>query len=313
MNKLILDYPNGMSIEQYFGNDNSPFNAELEGYKNVKNAFETEKMYPTVEDIDAAYSNRLKDIGYGAFDLRSLKLSNISQGLMNNISMRVGNSTKLITDCSQEIAEAQNQLIKNFKLFVPNKAYNLDPGKWWLIPVNGAKYIIFGKTIALDIDENFYFKEIGLENEKDRADKLALVKEFHDARKSGVGARIDYAIVSLKENWYRYLYEKNLDLVRAAAHSIYWNPIALELMTIHDLYFGTVPAADWFLYPFYFQIRHNFSVAIPDKALFCGPPINLFKKPPFPGKMLAEIGLFIQYTNSFFGGKITLTRHGKSY
>jgi hypothetical protein len=163
------------------------------------------------------------------------------------------------------------------------------------------------------MNENVYFNEIGLPNRKERDEKLALIKEFHDAVKSGVNARIQYAVISIKRDIYGYLWNKTVDLITAAAHSVYWTPVALELMAVHDPFFGTISLKDWVLFPYYFQIRHNFTKEIPDKFISFGPPIELLKNPPFPGKMYAIAATFIQYTSSLFHGKITLTRHGKSY
>jgi hypothetical protein len=269
--------------------------------------------FPDNEAIKEYVNKKTQDFSYGEVDLRALKASNLSDRMANIIVQRIAGSPELISECSEEIAETENLFLKNFKLFTGNKSFNLDPNKWFAIVNDKQKYIIFGKYAAVDFDENVYFNEIGLGSPKDRAGKLAIVKEFHEAVKSGVNARIKYAVLSLKENLLKYLWDKNYDLITAASHAVYWAPAELMLLNVYNEFFGITPLADWFLYPYRWIIRHNFSQKVLDKVLIAGPPLKLLRKPPFGGNLVMQIGIFIQYTASLFGGKITLTRHGKSY
>jgi hypothetical protein len=219
----------------------------------------------------------------------------------------------LRADCQNEISDTSNLLLKNIPLLVPNKAYNIDPAKWFLMRCNGNDYVIFGKTVAIDINENYLFDKLGLKDKSLRDQKLEIVTSYHTAVKSGNNMSINYAVQNLKSEWYEYLYKKYCDLITTVAHLIYWTPIAFELIPVHYPYFGSITASDWFLFPHYFTIQHNFSRTVPDKFFKIGPPMNALKNPLYPGKVLCDIGLFLKITTSLFGGKMTFTRDQKTY
>jgi hypothetical protein len=289
--------------------------SHFEDYKlgSLLEYFEPDKQFPSGYDALEIYTNKLKDPTYGSVDLRSLKLSNFSNSFANKLMESIALNADLIADCATSIAETTQNVLKCCPLFIPNKAHNLDPAKWYLYVFTKAKYISFCKTVAIDINDNYLFEALSLKNEKDRAEKLTLITEFHKAIKSGNNTRINYAVTSLKENWYGVLMPKYIDLITENAHKIYWTPIALEMLPIHYTFFGTIPVADWLFYPYYGQMRSYFSKEVPNMGVVFGPPIKILKEPPFPGKMLVEIGVFIKYNAPLFGGKITFSRNGNEY
>jgi hypothetical protein len=315
MDNLKVHFPDGVHLD-ISREDNSDYmglDPKFTHNENYNKILTHEKMVPDIELYSQEYKKKLADYTYGNVDLRNAKVSNISDGLAQKLFQRIAASSNLIVDCSLEIDQAANQFIKNHQLFVSNKGYNYDHNKWYMIPIKGSKYVVFGKYVAVDIDENAYFEAMKLTNVKDREAKLALIKEWHDAVKSGVRSRMEYALDILDREYRKYLWDLNVDLITEAAHSVYWKPVNLGLLPVYERYFGTRPLEEWFLYPYFFELRHSFSVEIPDKSLIVGPPMKLFQKQPYPGRMLIQVGCFIEYTNSLFGGKITLTRHGKSY
>jgi hypothetical protein len=315
MDELKIHFPDGVQLDisrednaDYIGLD--PKFTQNEKYTMP---LTHEKLVPDIESYSQEYKKKLADYTYGNIDLRNAKHNDLFPGVSQKIYQRVALSSELIADCSTEIDQTANQFIKSHRLFVSNRGYNLDHNKWFMVLPEKSKYLVFGKYVGVDINENFYFEAMKLSNAKDRQAKLAVIKEWHDAVKSGVRARMEYALDVLNREYRKYLWDLNVDLITEVAHSIYWYPVNLGLLPIYERYFGTRPLEDWLLYPWFFEVRHNFSANTPDKSLIVGPPINLSQKQPYPGRMLIQVGCFVEYTNSLFGGKITLTRHGKSY
>jgi hypothetical protein len=106
---------------------------------------------------------------------------------------------------------------------------------------------------------------------------------------------------------YRYV-----NLITDTAHKIYWTPIAFDMVPIHNNYFATIPVADWFFYPYFAMIRSYFSRTEPNMFLAIGPPMKLLKAPPYPGKVIVDIGLYLKYRSPLFG-KLSFSRNGKEY
>jgi hypothetical protein len=273
----------------------------------------SEKIYPPMSEMKELYEKKVYDPTYGNIDFRATKIDRFSDTMANKIVDYINASPELKADCQNEISDTVNLIIKNIPLLVPNKAYNIDPAKWFLMRCKGNEYVIFGKTVALDIDENYFFDKLGLKDKSLRDQKLDIVTSYHAAVKSGNNSSIKYTLQNLTSEWYAYLYKKYIDLITTVSHLIYWIPAAFELLPVHYPWFGTIPVSDWFLFPHYFLIQHNFSRTTSDKVFKIGPPINILQNPLYPGKMLCDIGLFFKATVSFFGGKITLTRDQKTY
>jgi hypothetical protein len=277
------------------------------------NYFEPDKQFPSGYETLEMYTKRLKDPHYGNVDFRSLKSFNFSNSFANKLIGTIANTPKLLADCSVSISETVQNVIKNCPLFVPNKAHNLDTAKWFIIIYEKAKYICFCKTVAIDIDDNRLFEALYLKNEKDRADKLAIIAEYHTAVKNGNNNAIKYAVESLKTNWFGALLPRYIDIVTETAHKIYWTPISFEMLPVYMTYFGTIPVSDWLFYPYYSQIRSYFSREVPNMCLSMGPPMKVLKAPPFPGKVIVDVGVFLKYKAPLFGGKISFYRNEQEY
>lgn len=256
---------------------------------------------------------RFEDPSFGSIDFRSLKLSNFSNSFTNKLVESIDFNTKLKSDCITAIAEAAQMFIQKCPLLISNKAATIDPAKWFINIFEKSKFVYFGRLVPVDIDENYLFEAIGLKNIKDRTDKLALVTNFHDAIKSENNARIKQAADSLRKNYFKALMPHYVKLITDIAHKVFWSPIAFEMVPIYGKYFATIPAADWFLYPYYSQICSYFSRNIPNMALEIGPPMQILKKQPFPGNVLVTIGVFLRYHAPLFSKKISFERNGTMY
>jgi hypothetical protein len=299
-NNINLDQGNNKPFDEY---DFGAFIDYFEPNKQIPDGYETIELY----------SKRLKDYSYGRIDFRNLKLSGLSNSFGNKMVAAINANLDLRTDCMTAIADATQMFLKNHPVLVPNKAYNVDPAKWFIEVYERAKYICFGRPVAIDIDDNHLFKALRLENEKDRAAKLAIVTQYHNAVKSGDNTKIQNAITSLKNNWYGELLPRYVELLTEIGHKVFWTPVALEMMQVYNTYFGTIPPSDWFLYPYYSQIRSYFSRESPNMVLMMGPPMEVLKTRPYAGKIIVDIGVYLKYKAPLFSGKITFSRNGKDY
>jgi hypothetical protein len=287
-----------------------------EGYfKNAnQNIFVTnEKLLPGIDESIEVFSKRIEDPSFGNIDFRALKSSQLSNSMANKMLETINGLPELKGDCSKNIADATQLLIKECKLFNSNKAHNINPSKWFLEIYESSKYLCIGKTVAIDLDSAYFFEELGLQNRKDREEKLSLVTNYHNALKSRNNKSIKYNNDVLNAGYFSPILNKGVDLLTAMAHRVYWKPIYYSMIDITQPYFGTIPASDWFLYPIYARMVNMFSVNEPNIYMSFGPPINLLKNPPFAGEVICDIGVYVKYSVSFFGGRLSFERNGKKY
>jgi hypothetical protein len=289
------------------------YNLEPKGINEYSFIADEKSIIPSREEIESIHMKRVVSTNFGNIDFRLLKAQGLSGSTANKMFMTIDKLPELKADCSKDIADATQLMIKECPLFLPNKAYNIDPSKWFLLVFEKSKYLCFGKQVALDIDENYYFEKIGLKNPKDRADKLALVTAYHDAMKGGNSRSIQYNTNLLKSEWFGYLLDKGIKLWVDTSHEVYWSAVNYSLLPVYYEWYGTIPVSDWFLYPYNASMIKKFSVAETNMYMNIGPPIDLSKDSPYPGKVLCEIGVYIKYNLSFFGGKLSLERNGKKY
>jgi hypothetical protein len=275
--------------------------------------FTSEKIYPSSEETREIYNKKIQDPSFGNIDFRSLKSQRLSDSFCNKLAEKINANAELRADCSDAIASSVQEILKNIPLYLSNKACNVDPAKWILYRTQSNKHIIFGKYVAIDIDENVLFEMLGLNDKKLRAQKLELISDYHAAMKSGNNKSINYTVQNLKNHWFAELLPKYKDIVIGTSHKIYWTPLGIEMLPVYNSYFGTIPVADWFYYPFYMISRHMFSRSEPDMDFLVGPPSGCLKSPPYPAKILCQIGVFLEYSASLFGGKVTFKRNGKEY
>jgi hypothetical protein len=301
-----------MNIENIFFKHTTQYNDVLNAYDAIS-YISDEKMFPSTQDTKNIYLDKLNEPSYGNIDFRSLKSNNLSSIVANKLVDRIDNLPELKANCIDAISDATQTIIKNIPLFVPNKACTIDPAKWFLLQsAESNNHIIFGKTVAIDIDENILFEKLGLKDNKTRSKKLAIVVSYHDAIRSKNNSEIRKATDALKNEWYKELYPKYKDLHISSSHTIYWVPLYFEMLPVHNNFFSTIPIDDWIFYPYWGIMRHNFSRTQPDRIFNFGPPMKCLKHTPFPGKILCTIGTYLEYKTSVFG-TITISRNNKTY
>jgi hypothetical protein len=270
-------------------------------------------IIPSREEIENVHMKRINDPSYGNVDFRTLKMQGLSSSASNKIVEKINKLPELKSDCSRDIAEATQLLIKDCGLFLPNKAHNVDPAKWFMLLFEESKYICFGKQVAIDIDDNYFFEKIGLKNQKEREDKLALITAYHNAMKGGNSRSIQYNTNLLKSEWFGYLLDKSVKLWVNTGHEAYWTAVSYNTLPVYLEYYGTVPTNDWFFYPNNATMIKRYSREEPKMYMSLGPPMELLKDPPYAGKVLCEMGVYIKYNLSFFGGNLSLEINGKKY
>jgi hypothetical protein len=278
------------------------------------NFMASEKIVPSVEETNDIFKKRIANPSYGNIDFKILKTANFSESFGLKLIKVIDSLPDLKAESSEIISNITQTAIKGCDIFVPNKSHNLDPSKWFLFVYEKAKYFVFGKTVAIDFNDEYFFDQLGLKDKKERAKKLELVTNFHNAMKTGNNTSIEYNTNALKSGWYEVLLNKGVKCFISEAHKIYWTLVLYDMIPVHNSYYGTVnPPQDWFMYPLYANMRKMFSKEVPDSILNFGPPIALLKNPLFPGKMICDVGVFFKYSASLFGGKLSIERNGKTY
>jgi hypothetical protein len=263
-------------------------------------------------EIEDVLSERIKNPSYGEVDLRLEKASSLStlSGIYKTVSEMLSHNVALASDVQLETNAFVSNILTNCKYFTSNKSAAQDPKKFIIEVFNKIKTVGIGKIIPIDIDENRLFEGLGLKNDSDVDRLFDIITEYHNALKCGKG--IEKAAKDLKDKYFKILIERYVAVLTEISHSIYWTATALELLPVYNKYYGTLPPKRWFLYPFIAQITSYFSRSEPNMSCIMGPPLDLFEKPPFPGKMYISASVYFKYTSSLFG-KIKLFRNSKEY
>jgi hypothetical protein len=270
-------------------------------------------LVPPIKETQELYSNKVYDISYGDIDLRKAKMENLFEPSVGKIVERISGNHSMIADCTKDITDAVDMLLKNIPLLVPNKSASSNPSKWYIMECRDEKWFVFGKTVSVDFDENYMFEKLEIKDKYIREKKLDIIRSYHNAMRSRDNITIKNATNTLVEEWYNWVLKKHMKLITEMAHKIYWTPLYVEALNVHQTYFRDNPIEDWLFYPLAGAMRHNFSVSEPDKDLFFGPPIKALAKTNHPGNIIVNVGTFFRIETSFFGGKIAFHRNGKKY